>query len=59
MIQPLEKFYFSPNLVSFDDMCGSVIPGEHRKDVPSDIWLDLEPSTSRKLRTLEKNLSDF
>ena len=41
------KIYIPPNLIDFDDGCGTVIPGDWRKDPPSGTWLDLEPSTSR------------
>ena len=41
------KIYIPPNLIDFDDECGTGIPGDWRKDAPSGTWLDLEPSTNR------------
>ena len=44
-------------------MCGSVIPGEWRKDIPSgtcSIWNHLQLEIlHNKLRTLEKTSADF
>ena len=42
------QIYIFPNLIEFDDGCGTVIPGDWKKYALSGIWLDFEPSTGRK-----------
>ena len=42
-----DKTYILPNLIDFEDECGTVIPDDWRKGIPSSTWLHLEPSTSR------------
>ena len=52
------KIYIPPNLIDFDDGCGTVIPGDWRKDAPSDIWLDLEPFTNRNSSRQAKDVRE-
>ena len=52
------KSYIPPNLIDFNDGCGTVIPGDWRKDAPSGTWLDLEPSTNRKFSRQAKDVRE-
>ena len=49
------KIYIPPNLIDFDDVCGTAIPGDWKKDAPSGTWLDLELSTSRNFSRQPKD----
>ena len=42
----------------FDDGCGIAIPGDWKKDAPSGIRLDLEPSTSRNFPRKAKDVGE-
>ena len=57
------KSYISPNLIDFNDGCGTVIPGDWRKMHPvahGSIWNHLQIENFQdKLRALEKNSSIF
>ena len=52
------KIYIPSNLIDFDGGCGTVIPGDWRKDTPSGTWLDLEPSTSRNSSRQAKDVRE-
>ena len=52
------KIYIPPNLIDFDDGCGTAIPGDWRKDAPSGTWLDFEPSTSRNSSRQAKDVRE-
>ena len=52
------KIYIPPNLIDFDDGCGTVIPDDWRKDAPSGTWLDLELSTSRNSSRQAKDVRE-
>ena len=52
------KIYIRPNLIDFDEGCGTAIPGDWREDAPSGTWLDLEPSTSRNSSRQAKDVRE-
>ena len=51
------KIYIPPNLIHFDDGCGTGISGDRRKDEPSGTWLNLQSSTSRNYSKQAKDVT--